>query len=96
MKRKNPGKIALSAARSAIQRIKTTEPPNVSIENARKLLGPDLYRMIKTGWLDDDIVEALSDQNENDLRRLLIEARREERRARSARATAACPARIKE
>ena len=61
----NTGKISLPAARNAIERLRTTEPPNVSIENARKILGPDLYRMITTGWLHDDIVEALSDQNEN-------------------------------
>ena len=84
--KKDPGKIALSAARGAIDRLRTTGPPNVSVEDARRILGPDLSRMIRQGWLDDDICEALSDdQNESDLRRLLDEARRAERRQRRAR-----------
>lgn len=77
--KKSQGRIALPAARSAIDRIKSTDPPNVSIENARKILGPELHRLIANGWMDDDIVAAFSDQNENGIRQLLQIARRDER-----------------
>ncbi len=79
--KKNKGKIALASARSAIERARDVEPPNVYIEKAREIFGPEIFRMRKKGWIDEDIIALFSDQNESDMRQLLEEARRAERRA---------------
>lgn len=70
----------LAPMTEGLRQISGADPPAVSIDKARERLGPELRRVMKAGWLDEDIVAAFANQDREDILELLARARSDERR----------------
>lgn len=79
-KKRKEGRIVLAPMTESLRQISGADPPAVSIDKARERLGPELRRVMKAGWLDEDIVAAFANQDREDILELLARARSNERR----------------
>ena len=82
MPKRHRGRIVLAPMMESLHQMSGSDPPAVSIDNARKRLGLQLRQLYKKGWLDEDIIALFRDQNPDDILELLKRAKAEERRVR--------------
>ena len=72
----------LKNLRAAAQQHAGAEPVNVTSETARRHIGPQLWRWIRSGWLDEDIVALFETEDPALVVQMLDEAREAEARMR--------------
>lgn len=73
--------VSLAPAREILAELATQAPPNVYLDKALELLGPEVRLLLRSGWIDEDLVKHFNNQDTDAFRELLMTLRAREESA---------------